>query len=47
MIVIGEKEEEGNSISLRSRKNGDEGSKNLDEFIKDIKAEINDKTINL
>ena len=47
MIVIGEKEEEGNNISLRSRKNGDEGSKNLDEFIKDIKAEIDDKTINL
>lgn len=47
MIVIGEKEEEGKNISLRSRKNGDEGSKNLDEFIKDIKAEIDDKTINL
>jgi threonyl-tRNA synthetase len=43
MLVIGDKEVESGRISVRSRKNGDEGSKSLDEFIGEIKKEIEDK----
>ena len=45
IIVIGEKEEHENKISLRSRKNGDEGSTDIQEFINRINKEIKDKEI--
>ena len=44
MIVIGEKEENLNKISLRSRKNGDEGIVNLDELILRINEEVENKS---
>lgn len=40
MLVIGDKEMESNSISIRSRVDGDIGQMNVDEFINKIKAEI-------
>lgn len=45
IIVIGEKEQEENKISLRSRKNGDEGQVALEAFILRIKNEINNKIL--
>lgn len=45
IIVVGEKEQANGTISLRSRFLGDEGEKNLDEFIKDICEEIRTKEI--
>ena len=45
IIVIGEKEEQENKISMRSRKNGDEGSMELDELIKIIKNEVENKEL--
>lgn len=45
MLVAGAKEEEEKKVSVRSRFAGDEGQKNLDEFIKDILSEIETKTI--
>ena len=45
MIVVGQKEEEEGKISLRSRYKGDEGMRNLDEFIKEICEEIRTKEI--
>ena len=45
MIVIGEKEENLNKISLRSRKNGDEGIVNLDELILRINEEVENKSL--
>ena len=44
-IIIGQKEEESKTISLRSRYLGDEGSKDLDVFINDICKEIRTKEI--
>jgi len=38
--VVGEKEEKGNSVSVRSRA-GDEGAADLKDFIKQIKENIN------
>ena len=40
MIIVGDKEVEEEAVSVRSRKNGDLGSKKADEFIAEIKKEI-------
>ena len=45
IIVVGEKEEKENSISLRSRKNGDEGALKLKELIKRINEEVKNKEL--
>lgn len=45
MLVVGAKEEEENTVSVRSRFKGDEGSKELDVFIDDISREIRTKEI--
>ncbi len=44
-IIIGQKEEENNAISVRSRYLGNEGSKDLDDFINDICKEVRTKVI--
>ena len=43
MLILGENESSTRCVSVRSRDNGDLGSNNLDDFIKDIKAEIESK----
>lgn len=45
MLVVGQKEEEEHTVSVRSRFAGDEGSKPLDAFIASIKKEIDTKEI--
>ncbi|MGN1148336.1 MAG: threonine--tRNA ligase [Lachnospiraceae bacterium] len=45
MLVVGQKEEEENVVSVRSRFAGDEGQKPLDVFLKDILEEIRTKAI--
>ena len=45
MIVVGEKEEKENKISLRSRKNEDEGSLELSELIDRINSEVKNKEL--
>ena len=43
MLILGENESSTGCVSVRSRDNGDLGSNNLDDFIKDVKAEIENK----
>ena len=43
MLVVGQKEEEENTVSVRSRAAGDEGTRSLDMFIADILKEIETK----
>ncbi len=43
MLIVGEKEVEGNTVSIRSREDGDIGAKSVEEFEKDILQRINDK----
>ena len=43
MLVVGQKEEEENTVSVRSRAAGDEGARSLDTFIADILKEIETK----
>lgn len=43
MLVIGEKEVSSNTVSVRSRKNGDLGSMSLAEFMSTLKEEIENK----
>ena len=43
MLVVGQKEEEENTVSVRSRADGDEGARSLDTFIADILKEIETK----
>lgn len=43
MLVVGEKEKEANSVSVRKHKIGDQGSLALSEFIDKITAEIKNK----
>lgn len=45
IVVIGEKEENEKKISLRSRKNGDEGSLELKELINRINEEVINKSL--
>ncbi len=43
MLIVGEKEVEGHTVSIRSREEGDIGVKTVEEFEKDILQTINDK----
>ena len=43
LLIVGEKEEENKEVSVRDRKEGDKGAKALDEFIIEIKKQINSK----
>lgn len=43
MLVIGDKEAENNSVAVRSREEGDLGSKSVDEFVSIIKKKIEEK----
>ena len=45
MLVVGQKEEEDKTVSVRSRYLGDEGTKKIDEFISAITEEIRTKQI--
>jgi len=42
-LVVGEREVKENTVAVRKRVEGDKGSKNLEEFIKEIKAQIENK----
>ncbi len=46
MLVIGEKEVEGNSVGVRSRKLGDIGQMKVQEFVSKIEKEIKNYEIN-
>ena len=43
MLILGQKEEEAGNIAVRSRFLGDEGARDLEEFIKDVRAEIDER----
>jgi threonyl-tRNA synthetase len=43
MLVFGEKEIENNAVAVRKQGKGDQGVKNLDEFIKEISVEIKER----
>ena len=43
MLIVGEKEKEANSVSVRKHKTGDLGSLPLNKFIEDILKEINNR----
>ncbi|HEY8804479.1 MAG TPA: threonine--tRNA ligase [Clostridium sp.] len=45
LLIVGEKEAELDEVSVRSRKNGDEGAVSLDSFITRIKEEIETKLL--
>ena len=45
MLVVGQKEAEENLVSVRSRFAGDEGQKELKEFIQDISEEIHERRV--
>ena len=44
MLILGEKEVESKSVGVRSRKDGDIGAMEADEFVNKIKEEINNFT---
>lgn len=46
MLVLGEKEATSNTVSIRKHKEGDKGAVSLEEFIKDIKYQIENKLNN-
>ena len=45
MLVLGQKEEESGQVAVRSRFAGDEGAKDYDAFVKELKAEIAGKVV--
>jgi threonyl-tRNA synthetase len=46
MLIVGEKEQNAGTVSVRKHGEGDKGSVDLSDFIVDIKEEIKNKTIN-
>ena len=46
MLVVGEKEQNADTISVRKHKEGDKGSFKIDEFISNITNEINNLSVN-
>ncbi|SHJ60619.1 threonine--tRNA ligase [Tepidibacter formicigenes] len=47
MLIVGEKEQEKNEVSVRSRDKGEIGSISIDKFIESILEEEKNKTVNL
>ncbi len=47
MLIVGEKEEEAGTVSVRKHKEGDQGVKTLDQFLEGILNEINNKVSNI
>ena len=45
MVIVGEKEEQEGTVSVRARKEGDAGTKNLGEFIAELVKEDKEKVI--
>lgn len=45
MLVAGDKDIENNTVSVRSRKDGEQGACSLDDFIEKIEKEINSKAL--
>ncbi|QZY56294.1 threonine--tRNA ligase [Crassaminicella profunda] len=45
MIIVGEKEQESNTISVRSRDEGELGSQEIESFINKVKEEIKNRTL--
>lgn len=45
MLIVGDKEAAANAVSIRKRDGTDFGSKSIEQFIKDIKNEISDKSL--
>ena len=43
MLILGQKEEEAGNIAVRSRFLGDEGAKDIDAFISDVRHEIDER----
>ena len=43
MLIVGEKEAESGTVSVRSRRDGDAGACRLSEFVETIQKEIKDK----
>jgi threonyl-tRNA synthetase len=46
MFIIGDREAEAKAVAVRKRNGKDLGSQNLEEFIKTLKKEIEEKLIN-
>ncbi len=47
MLVIGDKEQENGTVSVRTRSGGDKGSFSLDSFLSDAKGRIKEKSLTL
>ena len=47
MVIVGEKEAEKGTISIRSRKDGELGTMAIDDFVSRIKYEIDNKVLNI
>lgn len=46
MLIVGQKEEEDKAVSVRSRIEGDKGSMSQDDFIAQVRKEIEERTLN-
>lgn len=46
MFIVGGREEEGKTVAVRKRNGEDLGAKDLDDFINELKSEIDQKTLN-
>jgi threonyl-tRNA synthetase len=46
MLIVGDKEETNNTISIRKHKHGDLGENKLDDFISELKSSIKNRNNN-
>ena len=47
MLLAGDKDNENNTVSLRTRSGGDKGAMSLDEFVDKLLKEVDDKSLEL
>jgi len=45
MLVLGEREVAGNTVAVRKRRSGDVGTMSIDEFVCQVKKEIDTKSL--
>jgi threonyl-tRNA synthetase len=43
MLIVGQREQENGSVSVRERSEGDQGSRNIDEFIREVVDAVESK----
>jgi threonyl-tRNA synthetase len=45
MLVVGDREQEGNTVGVRAHRHGDQGSKTLEEFVQSVQRQVESRSM--